>query len=225
MLDPCKMAPTQCFIMRAVGGDAFGIIEIPKMASVPLEGFNLPTLASCHMDNHYTRCEWINGEDRPSALEIQFHWRDWICEGRPQSDGAGILFADGMGIEFEPVTREKALSDGILAYLDYYRVTKIQKHSNTSPLEIECKYVGKVEPGSDDFPMIPEEPADSQIIPQMRPSRLRRIAAEKALLEEKGAGASATEKENCTTVPILLRLPGSDDEGIVEAEFIEFRED
>ena len=225
MLDPCKLMPTQCFIMRQVGGDAFGIIEIPKMASVPLDGFTLTMLTSCNMDNHYTRCEWSNGADRGEGVEIAFHWRDWICEGRPNSDGAGILFGDGMGIEFEPVTREKALSDGILAYLDYYRTTECKKSSNSMPLDITVKYVGKVEPGSTDFPRIPDEPVDSQIIPQMRPSRLRRIAQEKALLEEKGAGASATEKENCTTVPILLRLPGSDDEGIVEAEFIEFRED
>ena len=218
MLDPCTLTPTQCYVMRAVGGDAFGIIEIPKMASVPLAGFNLGMLSSCHMDNHYTRCEWSNGKDRGEEIEIEFHWRDWICEGRPQSDGAGVLFADGMGIEFEPVTREEAMSNGILAYLDYYRTTAIQKSSNTMPLSITCKYVGKIEPASTDFPKIPEEPVDSQIMPQRRPSRLMRIARERKAMENGEEKPGEIEYE--ATPTLLFHIPQGEEEAI-EAEWEE----
>ena len=221
MLDPCTMAPTQFFIMRKMGGDAFGVIEVPKMASVPLNGFELTMLASCHMDNHYTRCEWSNGKDRGEEVEIHFSWRDWICDDRPTSDGAGILFSDHMGVAFEPVEEEEAISSALLGYLDYYRTTEIHKHGNTSALNIQCKYVGKVEPGDNCWPTIPEEPADSQILPQRRPSRLARLAREYAERERitTEGGMEPKKIEYTGGAPVYVQL--GDGGEVIEAEYEE----
>lgn len=180
MLDPCALAQTQFFVMRDDNENAIGIAEIPKVAGLPTAKFTLPMMLRYSMEPHYTHVEWANDPNSGGGIKVDFWWKDWICEERDPSTGAATLFADSLGITLDPVDRDEAENILILTGVDYYRAIKAKKPANTSPLDIELIYVGKMDPQVGQIPTVPDEPRDSHIIPSMRPSRLQRIAREKA---------------------------------------------